>query len=131
MAKRRWTGLMSQTSREKIAMVDGINLFFGALLGANLGTLAGLGFKDYASIVFVLAATVMALRMFSTSERRVYAYSLLALYSGTVALFLYFQRPAGLAPGDATRLMITLGIWLGAVVFVELHPTREPEGDQA
>jgi len=128
---RRWTGLMSQTPREKIAMVDGINLFFGALLGANLGTLGGLGFKDYASIVFVLAATVMALRMFSTSERRVYAYSLLALYSGAVALFLYFQRPAGLAPADATRLMITLGIWLAAVVFVELHPTRTPEGDQA
>jgi hypothetical protein len=126
----RIPGLLTQTPREKSAMVDGIGLFFGALLGANLGTLDGLGLSDYVEIVFVLAATVMALRMFSMSERRVYAYSLLAVYAGMIALYLHFQRPAGLAPDDASRLMVTLAIWLAAVVFVELHPTRDPT-DQA
>jgi hypothetical protein len=122
---------MSQTPREKIATVDGISLFFGALLGANLGTLEGLRLYDYGVIIFVLAFTVIALRMFSMSERRAYAYSLLVIYAVVVALFLHFQRPAELAPDDAARLMVTLGIWLAAVVFVELHPTRTPEGDQA
>jgi hypothetical protein len=126
----RIPGLLTQTPREKSAMVDGIGLFFGALLGANLGTLDGLGLNDYVEIVFVLAATVMALRMFSMSERRLYAYGLLAVYAGMIALYLHFQRPAGLAPGDADRLMVTLAIWLAAVVFVELHPTRDPS-DQA
>lgn len=127
----RIPGLLTQTAREKVAMVDGINLFFGALLGANLGTLNGLGLYDYGVIILILAFTVIALRLFSTSERRGYAYSLLAIYSGVIALFLYFQRPQGLAPADANRLMVTLGIWLGAVLFVELHPTRTPGGDQA
>ena len=123
-------GLLTQTEREKRATVDGIGLFFGALLGANLGTLDVLSLYDYGVVIFVLAATVMALRMFSTSERRVYAYSLLAIYAGMIALYLHFQRPQGLAPDDANRLMVTLGIWLAAVVFVELHPTRDPT-DQA
>jgi hypothetical protein len=127
----RIPGLLTQTPREKSAMVDGIGLFFGALLGANLGTLDGLSLDDYVKIVFVLAATVMALRMFSMSERRVYAYILLAVYAGMVALYLHFQMPAGLAPGDGDRLLVTLAIWLAAVVFVELHPTRAVDGDQA
>ncbi|TMJ19941.1 MAG: hypothetical protein E6G92_09335 [Alphaproteobacteria bacterium] len=122
---------MSQTPREKVAMADGIGLFFGALLGANLGTLGGLSLYDYGVVIFVLACTVIALRMFSTSERRGYAYTLLATYAGVIAYVLYYQRPAGLAPADAARMMVTLGIWLAAVVFVELHPTRDLEGDQA
>jgi hypothetical protein len=124
-------GLMSQTPREKIATVDGIGLFFGALLGANLGTLSGLSLYDYGVVVFVLASTVIVLRMFSMSERRLYAYGLLAGYVVVIAIYLYFQPPAGLAPDDAGRLMVTLGMWLAAVVFVEIHPTRDAEGDQA
>ena len=122
---------MSQTAREKVAMADGIGLFFGALLGANLGTLGGLSLYDYGVVIFVLACTVIALRMFSMSERRGYAYALLATYAGVIAYVLYYQRPTGLAPDDAARMMVTLGIWLAAVVFVELHPTRVVDGDQA
>jgi hypothetical protein len=128
---RRWMGLMSQTPREKIATVDGIGLFFGALLGANLGTLEGLSLYDYGVVIFVLACTVIALRMFSMSERRGYAYGMLAAYVGVIAFLLYYQRPAGLAADDAARLMVTLGVWLAAVVFVELHPTRIIGEDQA
>jgi hypothetical protein len=127
----RIPGLLTQTPREKSATIDGIGLFFGALLGANLGTLGGLSLYDYSAIIVVLAITVIALRLFSHSERRGYAYAMLAVYAGAVALPLHFHRPQGLAPADADRMMVTLGIWLAAVLFVELHPTREPGGDQA
>jgi hypothetical protein len=127
----RIPGLLTQTEREKSATIDGLGLFFGALLGANLGTLDGLGLYDYGVVICGLAFTVIALRLFSTSERRGYAYSLLALYVAMIATFLYFRRPPGLAPDDAARLMVTLGVWLAAVLFVELHPTRTPGDDQA
>jgi predicted membrane channel-forming protein YqfA (hemolysin III family) len=126
-------GLWTQTPREKTAMVDGIGLFFGALLGANLGTLEGLGLFDYGFVVIVLAGTVMTLRIFSTSERRGYAFALLAAYVAIVAFLLFApgQRPDGLAESDAERLAVTLAIWLGAVVIVEFSPTAGPAPDQA
>ena len=116
-------GLWTQTPREKAATVDGINLFFGALLGANLGTLDGLGLYDYAKVIFILAGTVMTLRVFSTSERRVYAFGLLATYVVAIALFLYLlKRDAGIAPADVDRLAVTLTLWLGSVLLVEFYP---------
>jgi len=132
MAKKL-SRLWTQTPREKVATVDGIGLFFGALLGANMGTLDGLGLYDYAKLIIVLAAAVMTLRVFSTSERRLYAYALLGLYLAIVGIFLFLpgQRPAGLAEDDAARLAITLAIWLGAVLTVEFYPVAEVEHDRA
>lgn len=125
--------LLTQTPREKVATVDGIGLFFGALLGANMGTLEGLDLHDYAILIIVLAATVMTLRVFSMSERRGYAYALLGLYVVIVGLFLFVPgpRPAGLAADDAARLAITLAVWLGAVLSVEFYPMAAPKDDQA
>jgi hypothetical protein len=125
--------LWTQTAREKTATVDGINLFFGALLGANLGSIEGLGLFDYAKLIFILAGTVMTLRIFSTSERRSYAAGLLGAYVVLVGLFLYIlhRRPAGFAPADVERLAVTLAIWLGAVIAVELYPTTGTDKDQA
>lgn len=129
----RMKGLWTQTPREKAATVDGINLFFGALLGANLGTIDGLGLLDYAEVIFVLAGTVMTLRIFSTSERRGYAFGLLALYVVAVACFLFLlkRNPVGISPADVDRLAVTLTVWLGAVLLVEIHPTMRAGKDQA
>lgn len=129
----KFKGLMTQTPREKVATVDGIGLFFGALLGANMGTLDGLSLYDYAKLIIVLAAAVMTLRVFSTSERRLYAYALLGLYVAIVAIFLFLpgQRAAGLAEDDAARLAVTLAIWLGAVLTVEFYPVAEVEDEPA
>jgi len=87
-------------------------------------------------LILVLGGAVMTLRIFSTSERRLYAYAMLAFYVAVVALFLFgTSRPAGLAPADAERLGVTLAIWLGMVLVVEeFYPTVAPEAaskDQA
>src|SRR5687768_4800048 len=50
--------------------IDGLNLFFGALLGANLGTLGGLKLVNYMQMIAILAAMVIALRVLSASAKR-------------------------------------------------------------
>ena len=115
-----------QTPGEKLGMVDGTNLFFGALLGANLGTLEALPLLDYAVLIVILAGTVVTLRQFSTSERRLYAYGLLGTYVVLIAYFLYGPGDVldTLPARDRDRLAVTLGVWLGAILLAESVPTR-------
>ena len=64
--------LLRSTSGGKAGAVDGLNLFFGALLGANLGTIQGMGAFYYVVFITLLAGMVMTVRMLSTSPRRTY-----------------------------------------------------------
>jgi hypothetical protein len=115
------------TARERAGSMDGLNLFFGALLGANLGTLSSIDLLDYAQFIIILAGTVMALRFVSTSERRIYAFATLAAY----ALFLLAMwnvpamQPGELPERDFQRTLVTLAIWVGAVLLLELTPTLD------
>lgn len=119
--------LWAQTKREKVGTIDGINLFFGALLGTNLGSLDGLGLKQYAWLVAILCGTVVAIRLVATSERRWYALSGLAAYCALLASMLLrpSQRPEGVPLEDLQRLIVTLAIWIGAALLFEFWPTRE------
>lgn len=125
--------LFRSTPGGKAGAIDGLNLFFGALLGANLGTIQGLGTLDYCKLIFVLAATVMVIRMVSTSERRGYMLLQVVLYSILVGAFLMLPmfQPKGMATADLHRLAVTLGIWVAFVLVTEFTPTRgksPPEG---
>src|SRR5688572_20430555 len=117
-----------QTHRERRGGIDGVNLFFGALLGANLGTLEQLPMIDYLKLIVLLAGTVVGLRMISTSERRLYALLTLGLYLVLVefALFAPMLRPEGLSEPAITRLGATLGVWVGAVLLLEFWPVKKP-----
>ena len=112
---------------EKAGSVDGLNLFFGALLGANLGTMQTLPLADYGKLVVLLAGTVMVLRMVSTSERRAKVFALVAVYIALVAanFFLPQFKPKGLPDRDLFKLAATLAIWLIFVLVAEFTPTRE------
>lgn len=127
--------LLTQTSREKLGYLDGINLFFGALLGANLGTLGTMPLGDYIMLIAVLAGLVMAIRAVSLSDRRLYSIGMLAFCLAIMALFLFVPalQPEGLSGSDLDRLTATLLIWVATAVLVEFYPTRDapaPE-DQA
>ena len=120
-------GLFTQTRREKAGTIDGINLFFGALLGANLGVADRLPAMSYAQLMALLAGLVVTIRIVSVSERRLYAYFSLALY--VVLMMVVLLVPAlgidGLARDDLQRLALTLAIWVGATVLVEFMPVRD------
>src|SRR5215213_4423554 len=121
--------LFRNTAGGKAGAIDGLNLFFGALLGANLGTMQGMALFDYFKIVVLLAGTVMVLRMLSTSERRFYMFVNVLLYIGLMGAFLFLPRfqPKGVPATDLHRLGITLGVWLVLVLVSELIPTRDPK----
>lgn len=119
--------LFVNTEGGKSGAIDGLNLFFGALLGANLGTLDRMPLPEYVKLVVLLAGTVMALRMISTSERRSYmlavigAYALLMVALVTIPAF----RPKGMAVEDLHRLVATLAVWVTFVLVSELSPVRK------
>jgi Na+-transporting NADH:ubiquinone oxidoreductase subunit NqrB len=118
--------LFFSSERERSGTIDGLNLFFGALLGANLGTLDGLSLGDYSRLVVLLAGTVVTLRMVSTSERRRTMFALLGLYLLILAAMTFLPRmqPKGLALDDFHRLTATLAIWILFVATTELSPLR-------
>src|SRR5688572_12558399 len=105
---------LRQTHRERMGSIDGVNLFFGALLGANLGTVEQLPLSEYVQLIMILAGTVVTLRVVSTSERRGYALATLALYVFLVTLFLAVPRvrPEGLSADAAARMGATLAVWI-------------------
>jgi hypothetical protein len=117
-----------QTRGEKIGAIDGINLFFGALLGANLGVIEQMPLGDYFKMIILLVGTVMALRMVSTSERLGYKLMTLGLYLILVPAFLFLPafRPEGLSDDATARLGITLAVWIAAVLTMEFWPTTRP-----
>ena len=121
------------TEGGKVGAIDGLNLFFGALLGANLGTMQGMGLFDYGKMIVLLAGTVMALRMISTSEKRKMMLFVVAVYALLIAAMLLVPDlyPKGMAVGDFHRLVVTLAIWVTFVLASEFSPTEPAEASQA
>ena len=119
--------LFRSTSGGKVGAVDGLNLFFGALLGANLGSLQGMPLLYYVELIFLLAAVVMTVRMLSTSPRRGYMLACIGLYVVIGAAFLLWKpfQPKGVAPNDLQRIATTLGIWVLLILATELSPVRD------
>ena len=114
----------------KAGAIDGLNLFFGALLGANLGTIQGMRLPDYVQIVVLLAGSVMVLRMLSTSERRGQMLLLLAAYAVLLVSVVVVPelKPDGMAESDLHRLVATLGVWVLFVLGSELSPEEPARG---
>jgi hypothetical protein len=118
--------MFRNTEGGKAGAVDGLNLFFGALLGANLGTMQSLGLYEYIQLIVLLAGTVMVLRMISTSERRGYMLAVLGVYVLLIGTMLMVPdvQPKGMSKGDLHRLVATLAVWVLFVLGTELSPVR-------
>ncbi|HKR24194.1 MAG TPA: hypothetical protein VJS15_02965 [Allosphingosinicella sp.] len=123
---------LKQTGREKLGYIDGVNLFFGALLGANLGTLGAMPLTDYVVLIALLVALVMAIRTVSLSDRRLRALAMLAFCLAVFAAFLFVPgvQPEGFARSDLERLAATILVWVAVTTTVEFYPTGGDE-DQA
>ena len=121
--------LFVSTEGGKVGAVDGLNLFFGALLGANLGTIDRLPIGEYVKLIVLLAGTVMALRMISTSERRIMMLVVLAFYALLLAGMVIVPdlQPKGMSADDVHRLVATLGVWVLFVLGAELSPVRKAD----
>lgn len=121
--------IFRSTAGGKAGTIDGLNLFFGALIGANLGTTQGMPPFYYVELILLLAGAVITLRMLSTSPRRTYMLISLATYAIFGGLFLLWPplQPKGVASGDLERLAITFAVWIALVLAAELAPIRESQ----
>jgi hypothetical protein len=121
--------LFRNTEGGKAGTIDGLNLFFGALLGANLGTVGQMPLLSYLELILLLAGAVITLRMLSTSAKRrlmLFTIGFYGLLLAGIALLPEFH-PEGLAVNDLYRLVVTLAVWILCVVAAELTP-MEVEG---
>lgn len=130
MADRRRRGaLWKQTRGEQDSYRNTLNLFFGALLGANLGTLGDIAVQDYVFIIATLLGAIMALQLVSNARSRTYAVGMLGLYALILAMS-YLEgdlRPRGVSEGDFNKILATLGVWLSAILIIELTPVLDDD----
>ncbi len=128
---RTLLGIDSQTRIEKRASINGLNLFFGALIGANLGSLEHLALPDYTVIVTMVCLTVLYIQLAPVARQRWLYAAILAVYVGV--LYFLLMSPADLHPfKDRPRpqphLFVTICLWLASVAYIELRPMAKPEG---
>lgn len=125
---RRFLGLEEQTRAEKRAQLNGINLFFGALIGANLGSLERLPIHEYMLIVAVVCMIAIYIQVAPVARKR---WPTVATLAGTVAgLYILLVSPMservfdqGIRPGP--HLFFTIALWLVSVVMVEVRPLAD------
>ena len=119
-------GLDEQTRAEKRAAVNGTNLFFGALIGANLGSLDVLPIGDYLLLIITISLIVLYIHLAPVARKR---WSVLGhLAFAVVGLWLLLISPVGSGLFEADRppphLFATICFWLVSVAWVELRPVR-------
>jgi hypothetical protein len=127
-------GIDPQTRAEKRASVNGLSLFFGALIGANLGSLENLALRDYTLIASMVCVTVLYIQLAPIARQRWLYLSILLINVGV--LYLLLIAPAGLHVfHDRVRpqphLFVTICLWLFSVAYVELRPMAKTERPDA
>lgn len=137
---RRLTGFDSQTPEERRAARNAVSLFFGALIGANLGSFSDLALRDYTLLIAIVSLLVLYLHLAPFARRRWEA--ILGLGVTLALLYALLMTPFG-APmwkdgtNPSPHLFVTLAFWIVSVAWVELRPVRrmprqepEPGGDR-
>jgi hypothetical protein len=113
--------LFSQPENERHASLAAVNLFFGVLLGANLGSINSVPLFDYVKLVLLLGGSVMAIYTIAVSTRWRTVTGLAVAYALLLGVTIVDSdiRPEGMET-EMERIVATLGIWFLFVVIVRL-----------
>ena len=127
---RTLLGIDPQTRSEKRASVNGLNLFFGALIGANLGSLEHLALGDYTLLISIVCIIVLYIQLAPVARQRWLYLGLLLMTVGM--LYVLLLTPRGLEifqdrPRPAPHLFVTICLWLLSVAYIELRPLAKSE----
>jgi hypothetical protein len=122
--------LMKTPENERRATLAGVNLFFGVLLGANLGSINSVPLFDYVKLTILLSGSVMALYTIAVSKRPRTIWTLIILYGGLLAITILVpdMRPVGME-AEMERIIATLVIWLAFLTLVRLSPSADADQD--
>jgi len=128
---RKQFGMDEQTVAEKRASVTGMNLFFGALIGANLGTLEAMSLPDYTLVAAIVCMIVLYIQLAPVARKR---WTYLAYLAGLLALlYVILFDPLGRnifqdRPEPTPHLFVTICLWLISVATVEFRPMVRSQG---
>jgi hypothetical protein len=125
----RLLGFKEQTAAEKSAAINGMNLFFGALIGANLGSLHEIQMRDYLLIAIIVCLIVLYIQVVPVARRRWSYLVQLAMMVGGLYVLLLHPLGADLfreRPRPSPHIFITICLWLASVASIELRPLAGP-----
>lgn len=122
---------LRMSAREYRANIEGLNIFFGAILGVVMTDLGDLSPLIYAVVLTVIASFVVTIIYITAStQRRSYAFYALIGLLGLWAAAHRFGAPHGLNLAHIDRRVIpTLAVWLAMTIIVEFAPRAEPTKD--
>ena len=124
MPSLNWRRLGRMSHAEYRANLNGLNIFFGAVLGVVMAGTETLAPHDFAVTLFFAATLVISILHVSSSRHRI-------AYAATCALLIAFlpRIIERLTDGASapSHLQPTLAVWLAITIIVELLP-REREG---
>lgn len=123
------TGLGKMTSSEYQANLNGLNMFFGAVLGFVLTGTETLDTWQFGFVLMMLASAVISILFISSSKQRL-AYSIYAL---VIALTLpelinFILQGDGLVPD---KIRPTLVVWTLMTILVEFWGRERDKPAQA
>lgn len=120
MRAPKWLGWTRMTHGEYRANLNGLGIFFGAVLGFVMAGTEALAPRDFTLMLFVVAAIVITILYVSNSPYRLAYGALGALMIATLPQMLgrILSDGAPIPP----HLQPTLGVWLAITVAVEFLP---------
>jgi hypothetical protein len=115
--------LFEMTEGERRGALAGVNLFFAALLGANLGTIKVSSIGEQVFLSVLIAGAVAGLFTAAGSSRRSTSIGILASYAILLAALILVP---GIGPGQIgpqlQSLAVTLGVWMVFLVIMRVTP---------
>jgi len=128
MRRMRLTAKMRMTEREYRANIDGLNIFFGAVLGFVLAGSETLGNIWFGVLLAATAGIVVSILYITASEHR-FGYSVLAL-AMIVSMSSWLEN---LLPGTGSlpaKLQPCLLVWAVLTICVEFFPRDKAEAEK-
>jgi predicted neutral ceramidase superfamily lipid hydrolase len=124
--------LFKMTGGERRAAVAGVNLFFAALLGANLGSLSIISLKEHIYLAILIAGAVSGLFVAAVSARRTMSVAILIAYAMLLGTLVLVPR-SGLIEAEAQvqTIVATLAVWTVFLLVMRLTPILPDNGAEA
>lgn len=127
MRWRKLFGLGEQTSAERKAALNGVSLFFGALIGANMGASDRMPLTDYALIISAVSLIVLYIQLAPVARNR--WMNAINLLGALIGLYLLLIHDIGTAVFDGERpsahIFVTICLWVLSLLSIELRPVSD------
>jgi len=124
--------LFQMTGGERRAAVAGVNLFFAALLGANLGSLNTVSLKEQIYLSILIAGAVSGLFVAAVSSRRRTSVGILIAYALLLGMLVVAPRAALIdLKTQVQTIVVTLAVWTAFLLVMRLTPILPGDGTEA